>query len=160
MTTRPLAGRVLTADEKKVLAEFSRRPWQAKFHGIVPNATAPGGAVEMFILLDDATGEQMVSIAVPRGHGYIADWIAGCCARPWFVREQAEGETMTAIAIALNRALKPFFGADGMIDGRDVALAAITIMTGYIGDLPKDARDELTQRLITGLKDLTQETDR
>jgi hypothetical protein len=149
--------RAFTPDEQAMLREVSRRPWQAQYHGTVPNETALGGAVEMFILNDDESGEQLVSIAVPLGCGYLAEWIAGCCARPWFVKPDDPGKRMVDIATAFDRALKPFFGSDGMIDGREVALAAITIMQAYIGDLPKASRAELIVQLVQGLSNLGQE---
>lgn len=144
----------MTPEEKALLREFARKPWTAKFHKSVPNETAPGGAVDMYILLDDDTGEQMVSIAVPTGQGHIASWIAGCCARPWFIEHQDDGKVMTEIAIAFNRALRPFIDKDGTLDGRDVAIAAMTIVSSYVADLPKYARDELTNRLLVGLNEL------
>lgn len=146
--------RTLTPEEKALLRQISRKPWTAKFHKTIPNETAPGGAVDMYILLDDDNGDQLVSIAVPTGQGYIANWIAGCCAKPWFIEHQADGKAMTEIAIAFNRALKPFIGKDGNLDGRDVAIAAMTIMSAYVSELPKYARDELTNRLLVNLNEM------
>jgi len=144
----------MTPDEKEILREFSRRPWQAKFHKSVENKTAPDGLVDMYILLDDTTGDQMVSIAVPHRCGYIAEWIANCCARPWFIDQRSEGDDMADIAVAFNRALKPFVDKDGQLDGRNVAIAAMSIMCGYVSDLPKHARDELANRLLVGINEL------
>lgn len=146
-----LKSHVLTPEEKALLREFASKPWTAKFHKLVPNETAPGGAVEMYILLDDESGEQMVSIAVPQGHGHIANWIAGCCTRPWFVEHQDDGQEMTEIAVAFNRALKPFIDEDGQLDGQNIAIAAMTIMSAYVSDLPKYAREDLAKRLLAGI---------
>jgi hypothetical protein len=108
----------------------------------------------MYILLDDDSGEQMVSIAVPTGHGALANWIAACCARPWFVEHTHDGKMLTEMAIAFNKSLAPFKDGNGQLDGRDVAIAAMTILTGYVTDLPKYARDEITNRLLVGLNEM------
>jgi hypothetical protein len=144
----------LTSDERSILREFSRRPWTAKFHKTLLNDTAPDGKVDMYILLDDDSGEQVVSIAVPHGEAALASWIAACCARPWFVEHAHDGKVLGEMAIAFNRALKPFMDQNGDLDGRDVAIAAMSILSAYVGDLPKYARDEISNRLLVGLNEM------
>lgn len=144
----------LTDEERRILRDFSRKPWIAKFHKSVPNATAPGGMVDMYILLDDDSGDQMISIAVPHEQGMLASWIAACCARPWFVEHTHDGKVLGEMAVAFNRALKPFMDENGDLDGRDVAIAAMSIMSAYVSDLPKYARDEISNRLLVGLNEM------
>jgi hypothetical protein len=144
----------LTDDERRILREFSRKPWAAKFHKSVQNETAPGGVVDMYILLDDDSGEQTVSIAVPNGEAALASWIAACCARPWFVEHTHDGKVLGDIAIAFNRALRPFMDKNGDLDARDVGLACLSIFQAYVGELPKYARDELVHRVLVALNEL------
>lgn len=144
----------MTPADKLLLKKFSRKPWAAKFHKTVANPTAPGGMVDMYILLDDDSGEQMVSITVPHDQGVIANWIAACCGRPWFIEHTHDGKVLGKMAVAFNCALKPFIDENGDLDGRDVAIAAMSILTAYVGDLPKHARDEISNRLLVSLNEM------
>lgn len=138
--------------EKELQDELDRirkLPWIAQFHKTVDNPTVPGGKVDMYILMDDDTGESIVSMGVPHGHGLIAEYVAGCCADPYFVRTRDVKDT--AIAVALNRALKPFIGKDGHIDGREVHVAAMTLIDAYVGEMPKRSRQELIDKSISQL---------
>lgn len=145
----------LTEDERTALLEFSRLPWRSQFHKTIDNPSAPGGKVDMYLMLDEESGEGGVSIAVPHGAGQIANWIAACCARPWFVDPQLHNEkTVTEIAVAFNRALAPFRNENGQYDGRDIVLGAITIIGAYMRGMPKHARQELANRLLVNINAL------
>lgn len=52
--------------------------WKAKFHKTLHNPTAPG-PVDMYLMVDDETGEGIVSVGVPQGRNDIAEYIAKCC---------------------------------------------------------------------------------
>lgn len=135
-----------TPEEMEVIETIKSLPWAARFHKTVNNPTAPGGKIDMYLLVDDDTGDGLVSLGVPHGQGFIADWIAGCCADPWFVK-QPEAPHTVEMAVAFNRALKPWV-KDGSIDGHSVALAALTTFEAYMTALPKHARNELAHRLL------------
>lgn len=39
--------------------------WEPIFHGTLANPAAPGGKVDMYLVVDTPTGEGMITIAVP-----------------------------------------------------------------------------------------------
>jgi hypothetical protein len=142
----------LSAEEKRALDRIRAMPWSAHFHKTVANPTVPGGKVDMYLLIDDDTGESLVSLAVPHGQHWIAEYVAGCCADPYFVREN---EKMAGdIAKAFNRALKPFFGKDESIDARDVHAGCMAMIEAYVGAMPNRSRQELIDATIKNLHQL------
>lgn len=133
-------------DMQRELDRIRKLPWTAQFVKTVTNDSVPGGKIDMYILLDDDTGETMITMGVPHGHGLLAEYVAGCCSDPYFVRTRDVHDT--AIAGALNRALKSFFGPDGHIDRQEVHAAAITLIEAYVGQMPKRSRQELIDNTI------------
>ena len=118
-------GDGMTQEEAlRELDRIRKLPWTAIFHKTIDNPIVPGGKVDAYILIDDDSGEGIVSVGVPHGQRWFAEYIASCCADPHFVRHRPYGDT--AIAIAFNRALGPFI-ANGEIDGREVVIAATAI---------------------------------
>ena len=54
--------------------------WKAVFHKTIHNTSAPGdGRVDMYVMVDDETGEGIVSVGVPHGRKDIAQYIASRC---------------------------------------------------------------------------------
>lgn len=147
----------MTPEQERELDRIRRMPWSAIFHKTLDNPTVPGGKVDMYLLIDDDSGEGIVGLSVPHGQGWIAEYVAGCCANPYFVREMpGNGVDM---AIAMNRAIKPFFGKDGMIDGREVYVAAMTMIEGYVAPMAKRARQELIDNTMAKLRNLRDAED-
>lgn len=66
----------------KTLDELRQMRWAPKYHGEVPNESAPDGKVDMWILVDDETGDGIVTIGLPPGRSDIAGYIAACCGNP------------------------------------------------------------------------------
>jgi hypothetical protein len=139
--------RKLTTEEQTIIDAIKSMPWSARFHRTLDNPTAPGGKIDMYLLVDDETGEGLVSVPVPHGQGFIAEWIAGCCADPWFIRRHEFAE-MPDMAQAMNRGLAPFV-KDGELDGYSASVAALTIFEAYMTALPKHARNDLANRLLS-----------
>jgi len=141
-------SRKYSPEERKVLDRLRALPWSARFHRTVDNPMAPGGKVDMYLLIDDDTGEGLVSVATPHGQGFIAEWIGICCANPWFVKEQ-QSDQMVEMSQAMNHALRQFADADGSLNGYDVSMATLVLFEAYMTALPKDARNELAERFQT-----------
>jgi len=142
-----MTKRQFTEEELATIDAIKALPWAARFHGTVENPTVKGGKIDMYLLVDDDTGEGLVSLGVPHKQGVIADWIAGCCADPWFIK-QPEFADVPDMAVALNRALKPFVDADGGVDGYSVCVAALSVFEAYMTALPKRARTELVHKIL------------
>lgn len=144
-----------TREELRTISLIKAKPWDAHFHKTLDNSTVPGGKVDMYLIADDETGEGLVSVAVPHGEGFLAHWIAACCADPWFIK-QPEFAAMTEMSVAMNRGLASFV-ENGEIDGYSVAVAALTIFEAYMTDLPKQTRNELANRLLAQVNRLRAE---
>jgi hypothetical protein len=125
--------------------------WQTIFHKTVDNPLAPGGKIDMYILIDDDTGENLVSLGVPHGQRWLAEYVALCCADPFFVRGR---DIAGDLAAEFNRCLKPRMGKDDTIDAREVHAAAMAIVQGYVGAMPKRSRQELIDSTIKILRQM------
>jgi hypothetical protein len=77
---------IIDDDYKRELDRIRKLPWTAQFHKTLENKSVPGGFVDMYVLLDDDSGETLVTLAVPKGFHALAEYVAGCCADPFFVR--------------------------------------------------------------------------
>lgn len=138
------------SDENKAeLDRIRKMPWSAHFHKTMENQTVPGGKIDMYLLVDDDSGEEIVALSVPHGRGWIAEYVAGCCADPYFVRENIA--VAGKISVAWARALKPFIDKDGCLDARDVHAAAMAMIEGYVGNMPRHSRQPLIDRTIAML---------
>jgi hypothetical protein len=138
-------------ETQKAIDEVRSRPWTASFHKTLVNH---GMKVDLYQLLDDDSGEQLIYLSVPHGEFgcAVANYVAESCRNPWFARMRPYGQT--DIAVAFNRALAPFKDKDGMIDTREVFVAAIAVLDGYLGALPKRSRIELIESAIAQLMDI------
>lgn len=140
----------MSAEEKAEIDRIRGLPWIAQFHKTLDNPTVPGGKVDMYMLMDDDTGESIVGLSVPHGQRWIAEYVAGCCADPYFVRAGKHGET--AMARAFNSAIQPFFAKNGTVDGREVMVAAMVMVEAYVGAMPKRSRQDLIDNAIKMLR--------
>lgn len=131
------------------IERIRRLPWSAHFYKTIETPTVVGGKVDMYLLIDDDTGEGLVGLSVPHGSRWIAEYVAACCADPYFVHLGEHGDT--AVAIALNQALQPFVTASGDIDGREVHYGAMTLIEAYVRPMAKRARQELIDNTISVL---------
>jgi hypothetical protein len=52
----------MSEEHQRTLRELRAMKWSAKFHGVMKNASAPGGKVDMWLLVDDQSGEGIVSL--------------------------------------------------------------------------------------------------
>src|SRR6185312_16000075 len=145
--TKPLTDEEATAE----LERIRRLPWSAVFHKTLENPTAPRGKVDMYVLLDDDTGESLVSLAVPWGGRLIAEYIAACCADPYFVRTRPVDDT--TLATAFNRAIGGIAVKDGQVDAREVFTAACTVIDAYVGQMPARSRAEMIDNLMSMLSE-------
>lgn len=67
---------------KESLEKLRLAKWEARYHGPVPSGSAPGGMVDMWIMVDSETGEGIVSLGVPLGRSDIAGYVAAACGNP------------------------------------------------------------------------------
>jgi hypothetical protein len=141
-------------ERQEALATIRRIRWSAQFHKTLDNPSVPGGKVDMYILIDDETGDSLVSLAVPHGWRWLAEYVCMACHSPWELRPR-EIDADAKMAVAMNRAIKPFVDADDRIDARDVAVAAGIILTGYLSDLALDQRREIIPGIIARLSEMT-----
>jgi hypothetical protein len=142
-------------EEQEVIDTIRALPWAAQFHRTIDNPNAPGGKVDMYLLVDEESGEGLVSVATPHKQGFIAQWIAACCANPWFIRHPDAAE-MTGMCVAMNRALAAFV-ENGEINGFSASIAAMSLFQAYLTELPKPARVELVNRLREQIDRLIEE---
>lgn len=63
----------------KPIEELQRLTWRAAFWKTVQNQSAPTGKIDMYLIVDDDTGEGIVSLGVPHGRDDIAKYVARCC---------------------------------------------------------------------------------
>lgn len=68
--------------DRPTLGDLRKLKWRAEYHGEVPNASAPGGVIDMWLLVDDESGDSIVSLGVPKGRSDVAGYIAACCGNP------------------------------------------------------------------------------
>lgn len=141
-------------ERREALATIRRIRWSAQFHKTLDSPTVPGGKVDMYILIDDDTGDSLVSLAVPHGWRWLAEYVCLACHSPWELRPR-DLDADVKMAVAMNNALRPFFDADQRADARDIAVAATSILTAYLPGLALDQRRELVPRLIAQLSELT-----
>jgi hypothetical protein len=59
--------------------------------------------------------------------------------------------TEESLAIAFARAIEAQFGR-GNIDAREVAIACVAVLDGYVGQLPAEARMKITDHVIAEMK--------
>lgn len=142
----------------KFIARLARLTWRPQFHRTLDNPTAPGGKVDMWLMVNDDTGEGIVSIGCPPNRPDIPAYIADCCMNPWMTVPDDGGESMTTLAIMFNEAIKKHFGEgngdDCAVDAKEVAIACMTIFTGYLQDVPDHARIELVNNISAQLQPL------
>jgi hypothetical protein len=81
-TAAQAAPREDEMDYGKTLDELRRMKWEPKYHGQVRNDSAPGGVVDMWLLVDAETGDGILSLGVPKGRDDIVGYIAACCSNP------------------------------------------------------------------------------
>ena len=141
-------GHKLTEAERAYFRQLSRLPWQAQFHKTLDNPTAPGGKVDMWILLDDDSGDQIAALSVPHGEQAVPHYIAGCCTRPWFVEPQPDEPDASVLAVAFNRAVHKHAGGDD-VNAQEVAVAALSIFRAYVEAMPEYARQDFANRMLT-----------
>jgi hypothetical protein len=79
---------LLMNDQQDDLDALRLMRWEPKYYGHVPNKNAPGGTVDMWLMVDDETGEGIVTLGVPTGRSDIAGYVAACCGNPvrWVTR--------------------------------------------------------------------------
>lgn len=136
----------------RAILALSRLQWRPVFHRNVDNPSVPGAKVAMWLIVDDNTGEGIVSIGCPPDRPDIPAYIADCCAHPWMTRADDDGKSMTALAIKFNRVIMEHFGKDGMADAKDITLACMTIVEGYLTDVPTYSRVELVNNISVRLQ--------
>lgn len=66
----------------KTIDELRLLQWAPRFHQTLTNPSAPGGAVDLWEMIDDGTGETIVGVSVPPGRSDIIGYIAACCGNP------------------------------------------------------------------------------
>lgn len=64
--------------EKLPIDALRRLRWKAQFWRTLHNPSAPG-PVDMYLIVNDETGEGIVSVGVPHGRRDLAEYIAKCC---------------------------------------------------------------------------------
>lgn len=140
--------------------------WSPKYHGRVQNDTVSGGIVDMWLLVDDASGESIVSLGVPKGRSDIAGYIAACCGNPvrwvtgmWRPDPRADGlddpdDKMAAearsIADALTAALFAWMSKNGRESANGWTLndALAFIWFAFCGQLSHDDRGRLLFKFL------------
>ena len=142
----------------RAILALSRLSWRPVFHRTLDNPTAPGGKVDMWLMVDDDTGDGIVSIGVPPGRADIPAYIADCCMKPWMTIPDDGGKAMTDLAIKFNRAVGESRDADGAVDAQDVTIACMTIIEAYLTDVPARARVEMVNNISARLQALREGT--
>ena len=66
------------SNEQLPIDSLRRLRWKAQFWKTLNNPTAPG-PIDMYLIVDDDTGEGIISLGVPHGRGDIADYVVKCC---------------------------------------------------------------------------------
>jgi hypothetical protein len=146
-------------DLHKQVSELRLMKWRATYHGEVPNKTAPGGAVDMWLLVDDETGDSIVSLGVPKGRSDIAGYIVMCCGNPvrWVTSmrkpdlakqgvidpEGALAKETKVIADALFAALMEQHPGDRQVNGWTLNDALAQLWFAFCGQLSHKQRGEL-----------------
>lgn len=129
-----------------LIVKLARLPWRPEFWKTVDNPSAPGGKIDMYLIINDDSGEGIVSVGTPAGRPDIAVYIADCCANPWMARPD-DGKSLSDLAALFNRAIKQHFAKDGMVDAQEVTNAAMTVIEAYLTDVPARARIELVNTI-------------
>lgn len=131
---------------EEITLRLARLPWHPKFHKTVDNPHAPGGKVDMWLIVDEETGEGIVSIGCPVNRPDIPAYIADCCTNPWMTRPD-KGDGFVGLAVLFNRAVVKHFKREGMADAQEVARAAMAVIDAYLRDVPARARVELINEI-------------
>jgi hypothetical protein len=137
----------------RAILALSRLQWRPVFHGNVDNPSVPGGLVAMWLIVNDDTGEGVVSVGCPPERPDIPAYIADCCTNPWMAVPD-DGKSMTGLAIEFNRTITRYFAADGMADAQDITIACMTIVEAYLADVPARSRVELVNNISARLQHL------
>jgi hypothetical protein len=72
----------MTNPDREKLEAIRAMCWRPKFVQEVKNRTTSGDAVDLWFMVEDETGEPIVSLGVPRGRSDIAGYVAACCGNP------------------------------------------------------------------------------
>jgi len=78
----------------------------------------------------------------------------GMLREPWFLRPPSEQRIAGNIAAAVNAAVVKFVDRDGSIDGYEVAIGCLSVMSAYIADLPPSVRKEIAANTHTAIDSL------
>ncbi|MCK1577884.1 hypothetical protein [Bradyrhizobium sp. 174] len=142
----------------KLIAKLARMKWRPVFHRTLDNPSAPGGRVDMWLIVDDDTGDGIVSVGCPPDRPDIPAYIADCCMNPWMTVPDDGGASMADLAVILNEGIKQHFGEgcgdDFAVDAHEVALACMTILVGYLTGVPDRARLDLVNSISARLQPL------
>lgn len=141
----------------KMVAKLARLSWRPVFWKAIDNPSAPGGKVDMWLMVDDDTGDGIVSIGCPINRPDIPAYIADCCMNPWMAVPDDEGKSMTELAVRFNRAIAEHFKDEGFADAKEITVASLTIIEGYLADVPAAARIELVNNISARLQALRSE---
>ena len=139
----------------KLIARLARMVWRPQFHRTLDNPTVPGGKVDMWLMVDDETGEGIVSIGCPPGRPDIPAYIAECCMNPWMTVPD-DGASMVELAVKFNRTIIQHYGEDNeaACDAREIALACMTVLAAYVMEVPEKSRVELVNSISARLQPL------
>lgn len=139
----------------RLIARLARLTWRPIFHKTIDNPSAPGGKVDMWLMVDDDSGEGIVSIGCPPNRPDIPAYIAECCMNPWMAVHDDGGASVLELAVIFNEGIKKHFGEDdAACDAREIAVACMTILADYVAEVPEKARIELVNSISARLQPL------
>ncbi|MEY9520318.1 hypothetical protein ABIF70_001459 [Bradyrhizobium japonicum] len=113
----------------RLIAKLARLTWRPIFHRTLDNPSAPGGKVDMWLMVEDETGEGIVSIGCPPNRPDIPAYIADCCMNPWMMVPD-DGASMIDLAVKFNRTIIQHYGEDNeaACDAKEIAIACMTVL--------------------------------
>lgn len=142
------------AEYQRDIRKIARMSWKAEFFSTIRNATAPAGSVDVYELLSDASGVTIGSVAFSSSPASkaLADYVAACCGNPHFVWPITWPGTAKPpaswLGIHFNRAIMRLTtNRPHSIDAREITAAVASIITLYIGQLPKEQRKSQCEAL-------------
>lgn len=139
----------------RLIAKLAWLNWRPVFHRRLDNPSAPGGKVDMWLMVDDDSGEGIVSIGCPPNRPDIPAYTADCCMNPWMAVPD-DGASMIELAVKFNQTIIQHYGEgnDAACDAKEIAIACKTVLAAYVKEVPEKSRVELVNSISARLQPL------